>query len=62
MITLKVSRREFAAILAGLRMLDSAKELPDGIQDILTDCGEIEALTEAPQAIDRLCERLNFAV
>ena len=52
-----LSRPELAAVLAGLRLLQSAQEVPAGINDILTDSGEVEPLSV--NLIDALCERIN---
>ncbi len=53
--------REFAAILAGLRLLQRELEhgpgLPAGIGEVLADAGA--PLTS--QEIDALCDRLNMA-
>lgn len=61
-ITLIVTQREHAAILAGLRMLqrymESERGLPPGpIQDILTNGNTLKALSA--EDIDRLCEKSN---
>ncbi len=51
-------RREIAAVLAGLRMIqESAAPWSPGIDDILTDCGAFEQLNNIE--IDDLCERIN---
>jgi len=50
---------EHAAILAGLRLLQSsADRLPAGIDDIATNAGEHSQLDD--EAIDDLCERINI--
>ncbi len=59
-LTLTLTERD--TILAGLRALQdlstmNAGELPDGLQDILTNGGTHPAMTEAE--IDALCERIN---
>lgn len=55
-----LSDRELAAVLAGLRMLETAAEehtLDDDIEDILTNGDAFEPLD--PDEIEALCERLN---
>jgi hypothetical protein len=64
---LHVRPAEHAAILAGLRLLqrqfdretalDGHSDLTNSIQEILTNCGTLTALTAAQ--IDSLCERIN---
>lgn len=54
--------RELGSILAGLRMLQlhydrSSRDLPNGLNEIATDGGTVEALDQ--EEIDALCERLN---
>lgn len=55
------NKRELAAILAGLRMLERALNagdgLPAGVPEIYTDGQTLEGLTE--DEIDALCDRLN---
>lgn len=53
----RLHAEELAAVLAGLRMIQSAGDLPGPIADIFTNCGELAGLTN--DEIDRLCERLN---
>jgi len=61
--TTKLSDREFAAILAGLRLLQLELEsgrsinLLQKVWDVLTDAGEVEPLDV--EEIDSLCENLN---
>ena len=52
-----LTRAELAAVLAGLRLLQSSQAVPAGITDIQTDCGEIDPLSL--EQIDALCERIN---
>lgn len=52
-----LDRMEMAAVLAGLRLLQSAQEVPAGINEVLTDCGEFAPLSL--EQIDALCERIN---
>ena len=57
-----MTRREDAAILTGLRLLQNALEDPetlrhDPVYDVLTDAGELEPLLI--DEINRLCERIN---
>lgn len=60
-LPLRLSARERAAVLAGLRLLQSylADDLraPEGIDLILTDGGAFRPLSI--EAIDDLCARLN---
>lgn len=62
----KLDERETSAVLAGLRLLQQlskggirtgSAELDASIDDIHTNGGEIEGLSESE--IDDLCERLN---
>lgn len=54
-----LSDQEIAAILAGLRMLQTGREnLSQSIEDIATN-GDLHVIL-TDKAIDRLCERLNF--
>ena len=61
--TLRVSRRELATILAGLRFhqaenLQGGRLIPDQfIKEIATDGGLLDAL--GFQEVDKLCQRLN---
>lgn len=55
--TVALDRVELAAVLAGLRLLQSAKAVPPMINHILTDCGEFDPL--AVDQIDTLCERIS---
>lgn len=52
-----LDRAELAAVLAGLRLLQSSQAVPAGITDIQTDGGEVEPLSL--EQIDALCERIN---
>lgn len=52
-----LDRIELAAVLAGLRLLQSALSVPPMINHILTDCGEFDPLSA--EQIDALCERIN---
>lgn len=52
----KLTERELASVLAGLRALQR-KPHDESLQDIATDCGRLEAFSDAE--IDALCERLN---
>jgi hypothetical protein len=51
-----LNSQELAAVLAGLRMLQS-HGCPEDLQDIATDGGKTAVLTE--EQIDELCEKLN---
>ena len=55
----RVTGREFAAILAGLRTLQalSMSEWPDGIWEVVTNGGAFGPITR--DGIDSLCEYLN---
>lgn len=53
----KLTERELAAVLAGLRLLQEAGELPSRIEAIYTHDGFFEGLGH--EEIDVLCERLN---
>jgi hypothetical protein len=60
--TATLDARELGSVLAGLRMLqeyytDAQDSLPELLNDIATNCGEVEALDQ--DEIDRLCRRLN---
>lgn len=48
--------RQLASVLAGLRALQR-KPYDESLQDIATDDGRLEPLSDAE--IDRLCEELN---
>lgn len=48
---------ETAAVLAGLRLLQQSDVLPNGVDDVLTNSGQLPRITET--AIDALCERIN---
>ena len=52
-----LDRAELATVLAGLRLLQAAQEVPAGITDIQTDCGEVEPLSL--EQIDALFARIN---
>ena len=58
-----MTRREHAAILTGLRVLQNemdrrGKEIEtDPVWDVMTDAGELKPLTV--EEISTLCERLN---
>ncbi len=52
-----LDRAELAAVLAGLRLLQSSQAVPASITDIQTDGGEVEPLSL--EQIDALCERIN---
>ena len=58
-----LDRRELAAVLAGLRLLQRelprAAYLPQGVHDIFDDGGTIEPLSV--EEIDTLAETLNCA-
>lgn len=57
------SEREVAAILAGLRLIQAelprGEFLPQGVQGIFDNGGDIEPLSE--DEIDELCEKVNIA-
>ena len=55
----RVSAREMAHVLAGLRLLQSVGRLSADVDDVATDGGTHEPL--APGEIDDLCERLNLS-
>ncbi|MCZ4354887.1 MULTISPECIES: hypothetical protein [Roseobacteraceae] len=57
MTGVSLDRVELAAVLTGLRMLQSELEVPTLLHHILTDCGEFDPITE--DQIDALCDRLN---
>ncbi len=51
-------KREIAAVLAGLRLVQQSEVcFPPGIDDILTECGAFDQLDNIE--IDDLCERIN---
>lgn len=52
-----LDRAELAAVLAGLRLLQSALVVPASINVIMTDGGDVEPLSLG--RIDALCERIN---
>lgn len=54
---MKLNQEELAAVLAGLRLLQSTEDLPGPIADIYYDSGEIQGMSD--DDVDRLCERLN---
>jgi len=57
---IRVTDRELAAVLAGLRLLQRALERPpldEDIQAIWTDLGRLQGL--APEEIDALASRLS---
>lgn len=55
---IKADRRELAAILAGLRMLERAEgNLDEDIEEIVTDDGQVIPLTTSE--IFELCTRIN---
>jgi len=64
-VTLRVSRRELATILAALRFhqdenLQGGCEIPDqAVLEIATDCGQLKPL--AFEEVANLCERLNLS-
>ncbi|MGV6941924.1 hypothetical protein ACVALR_14050 [Stenotrophomonas maltophilia] len=51
-------RQACAAILAGLRLLQRQDVLPADVDDVLTDGGQIDRITECD--IDRICERIGM--
>ena len=63
-VTLHVSRRELATILAALRFhqdenLQGRCEIPDQtVREIATDCGQLNPLTF--EEVSALCERMNL--
>ena len=54
---LSVTPREFATVLAALRLWQEQDAPPARQYDIATDCGEFEPLGN--DEINALCERLN---
>lgn len=56
---LSITPREFATILAALRLWQEQDAPPVRQYDIATACGEFEPLGSGE--IDALCERLNAA-
>lgn len=56
-----LSTEEIAAILAGLRLLQSTplSKLPEAVRDVFTEGGAAEPLSNAE--IDGLCEAINLA-
>jgi hypothetical protein len=64
-VTLRVSRRELATILAALRFhqdenLQGGCEIPDqSVREIATDCGQWKPLTF--EEVSNLCERMNLS-
>lgn len=54
---LSITPREFATILAALRLWQEQDAPPVRQYDIATDCGKCEPLGN--DEIDTLCERLN---
>jgi len=65
-VTLPVSRRELATILAALRFhqdenLQGGCEIQDqSVREIATDCGRLQPLTF--EEVSALCERMNLSV
>jgi hypothetical protein len=55
----RVSARELAHVLAGLRLLQSTRQPSADLGDIATDGGTHEPM--APGEIDELCEKLNVS-
>jgi hypothetical protein len=56
----KLNKEEIAAVLCGLRLLQREYDLPQDLEDILTNGGEFpEGLSD--DGIDRLCEVINLS-
>jgi hypothetical protein len=58
-VLVRVSARELAHVLAGLRLLQSTRQTSSDLNDIATDGGTHEPM--APGEIDELCEKLNVS-
>ncbi len=59
-MTLRLTHRESAAVLAGLRMLQQCIELPKDIHRIATADGRLRLLRD--DETDRLCARLHVGM
>ena len=58
MVTVALNHRELSVVLAGLRLLQEQRGLPDLTWDILTDCSSENPLKD--DEINALCQRINF--
>lgn len=58
-LRLKLSDREVAAVLVGLRLLQNAEALDVFLEDVATDGGRFERLSV--EELDGLCRRVNQA-
>ena len=55
--SVRLDRFDLAAVLAGLRLLQTTPQVSPEINAILTDCGEF--VPPSLEEIDALCERIN---